>query len=243
MLFRLAVLATALALSGCFTFRSTILVRPDGSGTVTETLSLLDSAQPVRADAVPLSTPEALAARAASLGATLVRTDTAGRVRTTVYAFGDVAQVRYHLPDNAPSGSAAAQQEPRYRFSFEPTTADRPAALGIRVAQAPAEAASDSVAAQDAEMGVAMARFLLGDARATVEVVVDGVPVASDADHSEGARTTLLDVSFGALFDVVAEHPALMTRANPPLDEIRRLGGIRPGLEVQPPGTVTVRFR
>ena len=56
-------------------------------------------------------------------------------------------------------------------------------------------------------------------------------------------KTTLLDLDFGPLFDLVEENPELATYASPPLAEVRRIAAGRPGLTVAAPGTVTVRFR
>ena len=232
-------LACAAALAGCFTLRSTVTVRADGSGTVTETLALSGAARRMMASGdAPLSTAEALLARAARLGdgVTLVRTDTAGGVRTTVYTFSDVARLRYHLPDNASEPAdvaSAAGVPPLVTFGFEPAAGDAPAALRIVVPAPPdgPHAAPDSAAAAQAVQNLALARLLLGDARATVEVVA-------------GADTTaVLDLAFGPLFDLVEANPTLALYGSPPLGEVRRLAAGRPGLAVLAPGTTTVRFR
>ena len=241
--------ALAVGLAGCFTFRSTIRVGPDGSGTVTEMLVLSGPARTVIGGAAaPLSTPAALAVRAARLGegVTVARSDTAGGVRTTVYAFPDIARLQFRMPDNASEAAdvaAVANVPPLYTFAFEPAASGGAATLRIvvpeppRVPEPPAGAPADSAAAN----GLALARVLLGDARATVEVVVDGE--ALDTAAHDGPATTLLDLVFESLFDLVAEHPALMAYADPPLDEIRRLGAGRDGIAVQAPGTVAIRFR
>lgn len=238
--------ALAVALAGCFTLRSTIAVRPDGSGTLTEALALSGPALAMMGDGeAPLSTPAALRSRAARLGegVTVVRSDTAGGVRTTVYAFPSVAGLRYTLPDNASESADVAQvagAPPLVTFAFEPAAAPGDAAtLRIVVPEPPAEdlPVPDSAAVAGAVQRLPLVRVLLGGARATVEVVAEGEAV-------EGARaTTLLDLSFDALLDLVARNPELGTRAAPPLDEIRRLADGRAGLTVRSPGTTTVRFR
>ncbi|HEX8386136.1 MAG TPA: hypothetical protein VF576_08135, partial [Rubricoccaceae bacterium] len=134
------VVATAAVLAGCFTLRSTITVRPDGSGTLVETLALSGAAARMADDPeAPLGTPAALQARATALGpgVTLVGTDTAGTVRTTTYAFRDVAALRYRFPDNASESAdvaAAAAAPPLYTFAFErPAAAGEPATLRVLV--------------------------------------------------------------------------------------------------------------
>ena len=240
----------AAALCGCFTLRSTIAVRPDGSGTLTETLALSGPAlDMMRGTDAPLSSAEALLSRAARLGdgVTLVHTDTLGGVRTIVYAFRDVAGLRYRLPDNAaePADVAAvAGVPPLYTFAFEAATGQTPAVLRIVTPDGPPDeaVAVDSAAVVES---LVMARALMGSARATVEVVVLGEPEAEDgtALGAGAATTTLIDLPFGPLLDLVERHPDLAATQSVPLGAMsRRLTGAE-GLVVRPPGTVTVRFR
>lgn len=242
----------AVALGGCFTLQSTITVRPDGSGTVVETLALSGPAVSMADDEeAPLSSEAALRARAAGLGegVTLVSSDTSGAVRTTTYAFRDVAALRYRLPDNAGEAehvASTAAAPPLYTFAFEPALGpDGAAVLRVVVPETdPADLAMpDSATVAQTMQGLSFARMLFGDARATVSLVADGETVETDAAVHDGRTTTLLDLAFGPLFDLVEQHPELATRQDPPLDEIRRLAGGREGLTVQAPGTVTIRFR
>ncbi len=244
----LVALASALpvVLAGCFTLRSTIAVRPDGSGTLTEALALSGPALAMMGDGeAPLSTAAALRSRAARLGegVTVVRSDTAGGVRTTVYAFPSVAVLRYTLPDNASESADIAQvagTPPLITFAFEPASASGAAATLRIVVPEPAAAAwpaPDSAAVAGAVQRLPLVRALLGDAHATVEVVAEGEAVEGEQ------TTTMLDLSFDALLDLVAQNPELGTRAAPPLDEIRRLAEGRAGVTVRAPGTTTVRFR
>lgn len=243
--------ALGLAAAGCFTFRSTITVRPDGSGTLTETLALSGPAlRMVQAGDAPLSTPDALALRALALGAgvTVARSDTAGGVRTTVYAFEDIRALEYRFPDNATAETGpGAAVPPLFRFAFRPADAPgEPVALGVLVPTLPETApaaAPDSAALARAVASASVLRVLMGDARATVELVVDGATVDSDADLRVGNTTTLVDLVMGDVLGVVEANPALSMRSLPPLDDLRRLGAGRGGIAVQAPGTVTVRFR
>ncbi len=233
----------AVALCGCFTFRSTIAVRPDGSGTLTETLALSGPAREMmRGSDAPLSTAEALLSRAARLGdgVTLVHTDTLGGVRTTVYAFRDVAGLRYRLPDNATEPeqlAAVAGLPPLYTFAFDAATAGAPAALHITTPDGPPDAFAPPDTAAVAE-SLVMTRVLMADAHATVEVVALGEPAEGTA-----ATTTLIDLPFGPLLDLVGRHPELASSQSVPLDAVRRRMTPADRLVIQPPGTTTVRFR
>ncbi len=232
--------ALAVALSGCFTFRSTIAVRPDGSGTITETLQLSGpAARRMQGDAAPLSSAATLLARARRLGAgvTLVRTDTLGGIRTTVYAFQSVARLHYTLPDNATEAADLAQvagAPALYTFGFAPASGGTPAELRVVVPPAgPPAPAGDSAAVAQAAQGLEMARLVMGDARLTVEVVAAGAAPQT---------ATLLDLPFGPLLDLVEKHPALAARSALPLDDVRALARPGDGLTVAPAGTVTLRF-
>lgn len=234
------VVALAVLLGGCFTFRSTIAVRPDGSGTITETLRLSGpAARRLQGDDAPLSAAATLRARAQRLGdgVTLVRTDTLGGVRTTVYAFRSIAALRYTLPDNATSADEVARASavpPLYTFAFTRTAGGAPAEVRVLVPPAgPPAPAPDSAAVAQAAQGLEMARIVLGDARLTVEVVAAGA-----APRTE----TLLDIPFSRLFGLVERHPALATRTTLPLDDIRALAQPGDGLIVQAPGTLALRF-
>ncbi|HEX8299830.1 MAG TPA: hypothetical protein VF594_11780 [Rubricoccaceae bacterium] len=240
---RLALFAVStVVLCGCFTFRSTVAVRPDGSGTITETLALSGPALAMmRSGEAPLSTAEALLARAARLGdgVTLVHTDTLGGVRTTVYSFRTIAAVRYSLPDNAtePADLAAvADVPPLYTFGFERATGRGPAVLRIVTPDAPDEApaAYDSAAVVQS---LAVARVMVGEARATVEVVAEGEPAGDGA-----TTTTLLDLPFGPVLDLVERHPVLAASASIPLEGLRRTLVGTEGITVHPPGTTAIRF-
>ena len=239
--FALAVVC-AVALCGCFTFRSTIAVRPDGSGTLTETLALSGPALTMmRGGDAPLSTAEALLSRAARLGdgVTLVHTDTLGGARTTVYAFRDIAALRYRLPDNASEPediAAVAGLPPLYTFAFDAATASTPALLRITTPDGPDDAFAPADTAAVAE-SLVMTRVLMADARVTVEVVALGETVEG------AATTTLIDLPFGPLLDLVERHPELASAASVPLDGVRRRLGPADGLVIQVPGTTTVRFR
>ena len=113
-------------------------MRPDGSGTLTETLAL---SGPARACCAPAATPRwarprrcARARARLGDGVTLVHTDTLGGMRTTVYAFRDVAALRYRLPDNATEAedlASVADVPPLYTFAFEPAAGGSPAVLRI----------------------------------------------------------------------------------------------------------------
>lgn len=234
------VAALAVLLGGCFTFRSTIAVRPDGSGTITETLQLSGpAARRLQGEAAPLSSATALRARARRLGrgVTLVRTDTLGGVRTTVYAFTSVANLHYTLPDNATEAAdlaAVADAPALYTFGFTRAAGGAPAEVRIVVPPAgPPAPAGDSAAVAQAAQGLEMARLVMGDARLTVEVVAEGAAPQS---------ATLLDLPFGPLLDLVGQHPALAARAALPLDDVRALSRPGDGLTVEAPGTVVLRF-
>lgn len=240
----------AAALAGCFTFRSTITVRPDGSGTIVERTTLSGPALAALADdPEALYSEAALSARATALGPGVAfvgaSEDSAGAVQTATYTFADVSALAYRLPSNASSPetlAAEAATPPLATFGFE-RGPDASTLRVVVVPEPPDGLSAPTETTDDAHTRLDFLRVLFGGATLAVEVVAGSEMVETDATYTDGQTTTLMDIAFGDLFDVVEAHPELMTRAIPPLGEIGRLADGRAGLRVQPPGTVTVRFR
>lgn len=242
-----------LVLSGCFQIASTITVRPDGSATIEDRVELsgMGAAALMEAEETPFD-KGALQARAAALGegVTLVGVEEADGGYTALYAVADVRTLRFSSPDldlgDNDDEKTLADEAMSVAFDFEPGT---PSTLRIIVEdpgdevspEAPADTLTEAERA-DAARSLGMARALLGDARISVEVVVEGDIAETDADYVEGSTVTVYDVHFDALFDVIEEHPELMQRNEPPTREIMALIGERDGFQIQSPGTVAVRF-
>ena len=248
-------LVLAPTLAGCFTIASTLTVHTDGSATLRDAIDLngIGALAFAEEDGPGLVDKARLQARAEALGegVTLIGVEEREGGFTAIYAVPDVRTLRYTMP-SPPLGEdegaeTIADDSFDFTFGFEDGAL---AQLAILVPEQ--TVTSDTVddapeltdeAQIQARRGLEMARALLGDARVTVEVVLDGDVVETDAQFAEGDTVTLVDLSFDAVFDVMDEHPELMGRQSPPIREVQALLDDREGIEIQQPGTVTVQFR
>lgn len=243
----------SLVLTGCFQIASTITVRPDGSATIEDRVEMSGFGGDALMDSEGEGIDKAaLQARAKALGegVTLVGVKEQDTGYTAIYSVADVRTLRFTSPDldlgEDGDAKTVADESMDLRFEFEDGA---PSTLRLVVGDpsdgdAP-EAAPDTLTEAEraeAERGLGMARALLGDARISVNVVVEGDIIETDADYAEGSAVTVYDVHFDTLFDVIEEHPELMGRDEPPTREIVALIGEREGFRVQSPGTVSVRF-
>lgn len=248
-------LALLPTLAGCFTIASTITVRPDGTGTLRDVVEVSGvgalALEEEDGGKDGLIDKARLRARAAALGegVTLVGVEESETGYTAIYSFSDVRTLRYGTPDLPLSeddgDKTVADDAFDLLFDFE---SGDPATLRITVPDegGPTDDAPDKemTAEEQAEAARALEfmRALLGEARMSVEVVLDGDVVETDAAFAEGSTITLVDFSFDDLFDVMEEHPELMGSEAPPTDQLQSILAGREGIALQPPGVVTVRF-
>lgn len=241
----------AVALSGCFQMASLLTVHTDGRATLVETVTLSEQALSfTRADSTRdgLADRAMLDARAAALGpgVRVVSVDETDSGYSATYSVADVNVLRFTLP-RLPSGSDAlpdsAETDAPYTFTLTPSAGGAAHRLYISVPDnASPPTAAEPVDPAQQQQALAMAQMLLGDARMTVRVAVDGRLTSTDATFADADGVTLVDLQMGALFTLLAEHPDLMGTASPPLTELARLAEGRDGLKIQLPGRLLVRF-
>ena len=246
---RAVLLALLPALAGCFTIASTVTVRPDGSGLVRDSIELQGFAALALAEAEGgIADKDRLRARALTLGedVRLVGVEELPTGYVAVYAFPNVRDLAYHVPD-VPLGDdddeTVADDALDLAFEFEPGA---PATLRIAVpdeAAAPDSVLTEPTAEELAEAAQAarLLQAMLGDARLTVRVVVDGAVTETDAAFADGSSLTMLDLPLKALVGILEERPGLLESDGPPGGLAELLAGSE-GVSIQPPGVVTVRF-
>ena len=237
---RVLLVGLAVVLAGCFQSLSTLTVRADGSATLVETVTLSQSALGLVPDSARTDRAQ-LDARAAALGpgVTLARLVPTDDGYTATFHVPDVRTLRLTMPEPPMASRRDSAGSAPFTFAFARGADGGAHTLGVIVPEPPPAAADTSAANPEQQrQALAMARMLLGDARLTLRVEVEGA-----VEHTDLRDDTVLDVQMGALLDLMAEHPELVAAQSPPLDALARLSEGREGLHVRTPGTYTVRFR
>ncbi len=251
-------------LASCLKFETTVRVKPDGSGTITErflmskdiiamfaemapegeAFKVLDEAQ-LRADA------EDYGAQVRFLSAEPLETDF-GQGYLARYGFTDINQLEVDtnagrkIPDNEAGADEAEQGEPELvRFTLKGTG---PAELLVHwpieepaagADQKPAEeTAAEAPGAEELEM---MKEFL-GGMRMTMHVEVEGEIIETNATYRDGARVTLLDFAFD---DLLADEKALQAMAQQEpesLSDLKLLLEKIPGLKFEVESEIRIKF-
>ncbi len=255
-------------LAGCFVYDTTVRLAPDGSGTVEQDFVLTGPlAEMVRAAAADEDDDEMELCTASDLGegvrlVSAVPTVTEDRVGCRqVYAFADVNTLRLmldpsgRLPDGLDSereGGMETPDEP-ISFTFQPGS---PATLVVRMPEqefgsgdddddGPDEGAAKETpeSAAGRAMMMAMMREMLRGSRFSVQLVVEGEIVESDAAYREGNRVTLAELDFDALLEDPEALERMMDVQDPSPEAARELLAKTPGVKVEMRDEVVIRFR
>ena len=248
-------------LTGCFESDTLVRVRPDGSGTIEQTLRISHAAlEQMRAFAEDFGDEgefevmdlEKLRAQAADFGDGVrfvtaePLSDDVGEGYRAVYAFDDVAALRLRsgTPNTEP------EDEEPVTFAFEPGA---PATLTIRQ---PAFTPPDSAEAAQQDTSIAALTSdpeAMAALREQAAAVFDGMKLrmavepqgaidTTTATHRDGQRIVLFDVDMGALLEHPEKLAALRATGARTPTEMQALLADIPGLRIEPERTVTVVF-
>ncbi|WP_412060732.1 hypothetical protein [Rubrivirga sp. IMCC45206] len=240
---RLLALALALVLSGCFQLTSVLSVRADGSATLRDAVTLSGFGLLALQEADGAFDEAAFEDRAERLGpgvrlASVERRDDGF---TVVYAVDDVRTLAYTTPDMGEGDGSGGP----FPMTFAFAEGD-PATLDIRLPKAPPGKPGDAApvdAAQQAQ-ALTMMRSMMGEARISMAVEVEGAVEETNATYADGATVTLVDLPMGPFVDALAERPELLAADGPPdAGALAELLEDVPEVRIQAPGTVRVRFR
>jgi hypothetical protein len=247
-------LGASVALAGCFQTAATLTVRSDGSGTIVERMAFDSESFAELGGGMATDDSfgdEEAQARAEALGEG-VRLVGVSRIEdggyTATYAFDDIRTLTYQPFSGAPAGDdVLSEVDGAIRFTFEPGATNT---LRVLLPEPPAQEQAGPRAEkpgkeqrQQALQSLAMMRAMMGTASFSVDLVVDGQIVETDAAFHDGSTITLLDFSLGQVLDILQRHPELMGSPDPPTTQLQRYMSQDPDLRFQPPGTVTTRFR
>lgn len=268
----LPVLGAALLIAGCMNVSSTLTVRPDGSGILTERFVLnADMARMVQGLASLDSTGTAqdpfseaeLRAEADSLPGMHLQSytridDATSRGYEATYRFENLNDVPFDpgpddlMPDEdmGPTGDGPLDLMSAMRFTFAPGA---PATLTVHLPFDTTEVSSDAAmpgtASDDedppSETEMEMMRAMMANAGFRIVVTIDGEIVETNATHRDGATITLLEMDFGTLAQDSTAFREMMRMSSSPTGpdaSIDRLNSF-PGMTVEPQETVTVRFQ
>ena len=246
-------LVLAVVLSGCFHVDSLLTVRPDGSATLRDEITLsgmaLMALMEAEEDEGTLFDEAAMEQRATALGEGVRVASFEPREDgyAVTFEIDDVRQIRYATPDALGEQSGDTPDGVDLSFGF-----DEGAASTLRVLIPKPELdddkpgdAEDAPGADPQEQArmLAMMRSFFADARVTVAVEVEGEIEETNASYVDGSRVTVFDLPFVAVFDVMEANPEMMGSEPPEpeamLDELRAIEGVR----MEGPGTIRVRFR
>ena len=265
--FVVVAVVAVLVLSGCLQSRTVITVNADGSGTVEETFLMQKDVVQMLAGmgeggSFSLLDRDELEQGASDYGSG-VNLQSAEETSTewgsgyrAVYAFADINQLRVNQnpSDDVPSqgadmGGETPSAVENIQFAM---SGSNPSTLEIIMPEPeegemePADSSSmpeDMEAPELSEQDMQGLASLYTDMRISVDVVVNGRVVDSDATHLDGNTVTLIDMDFNR----VLEEPDVMQRlaAQEPgsLSGIEALVDDIPGIKAELKPRVRVRFR
>jgi len=260
-------LAVTIVLSGCLESRTVVNVGADGSGTVEETFLMQEQILQMLGsmgggEGFSLLDRNELESGVSDYGegvslqsAQEVKTDWGSGYRA-VYAFEDVNQLRVNQnpSDELPSqGAQMGQEQPRadeyIRFSM---TRGRPNTLEIIMPEqddVETESPNEPQGNDGTEMGDFPQEEMEGivqmyrDMRISVDVVVDGEIVETNAAHAEGNTVTLLDLNFNKIIERPEVLEQLASRRAETITEVQETVNEVPGIKAELKPRVEVQFR
>ncbi|WP_412068720.1 hypothetical protein [Rubrivirga sp. IMCC43871] len=242
---RLLALALAVVVSGCFQLSSVLSVRADGSATLRDEVRLSGFGLMAMQEDAGASDEAEFEDRAGRLGSgvRLASVERRDDGFTVVYDIDDVRTLAY----TAPGMGEGDESEGQFPMTFGFAEGES-ATLDIRLPKPdPGKpAASDAAPADAAQQAQAltMMRSMMGEARISMAVEVEGAVEETNATYADGATITLVDLPMGPFVDALAERPDLLAADGPPdASALAELLKDVPEVRIQTPGTVRVRFR
>ena len=246
----LAVLAMQL-LTGCFQASVTIHVKPDGSGTVDQTITMSEAtiaqfkAMSGGKDGQkgPHEIDEAkLKQQAAKMGegvtfvsAKPIKAD-GKQGFTATFAFADISKMQVsQMPDMGDGGG----KKDDIGFQFAKGS---PSVLTIKMPPAKKNEAAGAPD-QDNDQMMAMMKEMFKDMRISFAVDVQGAIQQTNASHRDGQKVTLLDMEFAKVMSDPAKFKAFTKVKDPNTAEAKALLKTIPGVKIETENPVTIRFQ
>ena len=266
-------LVTALSLSGCFQIDKNVQVKPDGSGTITETITM-GSAMITQMKAMASGFGDTAGGAGAKVkgfelldeaklkeeakkmgeGVTFVSakkiTAPEREGYTAIYAFTDINKLK--LSTNPPD-IGGGDMKMTGKGESEPVTfalvKGKTAELTVNTPamKAPAktreEAAADATQEAMNEAMLPMMQQMFKDMRMTMSIEVVGKITATNAANKEGSKVTMLDVDFNKILADPAKMKAMTKIKDPNSAEAKAFLKTVPGVKVETTNPVKISFQ
>jgi hypothetical protein len=251
--------------AGCINSASLISVKPDGSGTIEQTMLVnlaaikglmagmgaaqgKDASEGVLNEAEFKRTAERMGVRPVSL--TPVK-DGNFQGAKAIYAFDDITKVRVDQ-DPQMSGatskfsSASAGRNPiRFALTQQGGTSTLTISVDEKVASDATAKAQEAPSLDKIDPAMLqMIKTMFDGFHVAIDLQVDGKIVKTNADYVNGSRITLLEVDMAGVFEDEAKLRALQSKVKPgiSLSELRPYLEDIKGVKVNHP-TVSIEFR
>ena len=258
------VLSLAVVGSGCINSGTLVKVKPDGSGTLEQTLLVnmqtlkgfmagMGGAGEVKQSGGVLT--EAEFKRAAErMGVKPVSltplTEGGFEGARALYAFDDITKIRVDQdPPMSGSSSGTFQKSPTSSAPIRFSLAKQGGASVLTIAfdEKAMASASEKAPAAPKEVDPAMMQMLKGifqGFRIAIDLGVDGTIVKTNADYVNGSRITLLEVDMAALLEDEAKLKELQSRVGPgvTISQMKPFLKNVKGVKINHP-TVTIEYR
>jgi hypothetical protein len=263
-----AAIVAMFGLTGCLQMEQVVKLKPDGSGTVEETVviskaGLASMEQMIGAlaaggnkkkegaPAMPDLFDEAKLKAAASKmgdGVTFVSAkkidNEQGKGFTAIYAFTDVNKLKLDqnpgeaLPDSGGPKPAGNKKEP-ILFQFEKGS---PSTLTLKM-PAPEFKPKEKQPEGMEDMAMQMMQQMFKDMRISIAVEVQGTITETNAEYRDGSRVTLMDMDFNKVMANPEKFKAL-AKANPQsLQEAKTLIKGLDGVRIETAPEVKIKFQ
>ena len=267
-LFRFALVGSlAVFLSGCINSSTLVKVKPDGSGTIEQTMLVnaqalkglmsgmggggqMKESGGVLSDAEFKKTAERMGVKPVSL--TPLK-DGGFEGAKAIYAFDDITKVRVDqdpqmgAASGAMGGGSSSKESP-IRFTFAKQGGSSVLTIMFdekKAADATTEMQSKapSIESIDPQM-MQMIKTMFQGFKVAVDLEVEGKIVKTNADYVNGSRVTLLEIEMAGLFEDEAKLKALQSKIGPgaTISEIKPYLKDVKGVKINHP-TVTIEYR
>jgi hypothetical protein len=249
-----AAFLAVVGLTGCFQVERVVKLKPDGSGTIEETVMIPKAALEKLQELAPGKPADVfdeakLKQAAGQMGddvtfvsAKKISSD-AGEGFTATYAFTDINKLKIDQnPGDAIGGAGGAPQNAKKDPIVFHFTKGQPAELSVSMPAPQFKPKKDASEAPD-EAALQMMQQMLKDLKIVMALEVEGTISETNAEYHQGSRVTFMDVDFNKVLADPAKFKA-MTKANPQtIEEAKALIKEIDGVKIETSPQLKIKFQ